>query len=127
MTDFSHLLMCLRLDQRLASEYGGAHRSSNHAVEELGFSSEAVCHREGVSHPLVPGGTLACGRGGVRSQFGRGDRHCGTLGIYVYFVVQTIEKSMYLLSMCTTQRGLNTKRPKIVFFLGPTKPLTSYD
>jgi hypothetical protein len=24
------------------------------------------------------------------------------------------------------QRGLNTKRPKIVFFLGPTKPLPSY-
>ncbi len=25
------------------------------------------------------------------------------------------------------QRGLNAKRPKIVFFLGPTKPPSSYD
>jgi hypothetical protein len=25
------------------------------------------------------------------------------------------------------QRGLNTKRPTIVFFLGPTKPLPSHD
>ncbi len=25
------------------------------------------------------------------------------------------------------QRGLNTKRPTIVFFLGPTKPSPSYD
>ncbi len=25
------------------------------------------------------------------------------------------------------QRGLNTKRPKLVFFLGATKPLPSYD
>jgi hypothetical protein len=33
--------------------------------------------------PLVPGGTLACEREGGGSQFGRGDRHCGTLGIYV--------------------------------------------
>ncbi len=35
--------------------------------------------------PLVPeGDTLACGRG---AQFGRGDRHSGTLGIlYMYFV-----------------------------------------
>jgi hypothetical protein len=33
--------------------------------------------------PLVRGGgdTLACGRGSGRSQFGRRDRHCGTLGI----------------------------------------------
>ncbi len=39
---------------------------------------------ECVPSPLVPGGggTLVCGRGG-RSQFGRGDRHSGTLGIYV--------------------------------------------
>ncbi len=42
--------------------------------------------------PLVPrggGDTLACGRGrggGGGSQFGRGDRHCGTLG-YNYFVI----------------------------------------
>jgi hypothetical protein len=28
-------------------------------------------------------GTLACGRGGGGSQFQRGDRHCGTLGIHV--------------------------------------------
>ncbi len=39
-------------------------------------------------HPqarLSPPGqdTLACGRGGGGSQFRRGDRHCGTLGIYV--------------------------------------------
>ncbi len=32
-------------------------------------------------HPLVY--TLLCGRGGGRSQFGRGDGHSGTLGIYV--------------------------------------------
>ncbi len=25
------------------------------------------------------------------------------------------------------QRGFNTKRPTIVFYLGPTKPLPSYD
>ncbi len=25
------------------------------------------------------------------------------------------------------QKGLNTMKPKIVFFLGPTKPLPSYD
>jgi hypothetical protein len=30
------------------------------------------------------GATLACGRGGGKSQFGRGDRHCGSIGIYVY-------------------------------------------
>jgi hypothetical protein len=31
--------------------------------------------------PLVPGeGSLAYGRGGGRTQFGRGVRHCGTLG-----------------------------------------------
>ncbi len=36
--------------------------------------------------PLVQGGhTLVCWREGVGgSQFGRGDRHCGTLGIYIY-------------------------------------------
>ncbi len=35
--------------------------------------------------PPVPGerGTLACGRGGRGSQFQRGDRHCGTLRIFV--------------------------------------------
>jgi hypothetical protein len=33
--------------------------------------------------PLVPGDTFAWGRGGGVSQSGRGDRHCGTLGIYV--------------------------------------------
>jgi hypothetical protein len=33
--------------------------------------------------PLIPVGvdTLARGRGGRKSQFGRGDRHCSTLGI----------------------------------------------
>ncbi len=30
------------------------------------------------------GGILACGRGGGESQFRRGVRHCGTLGIYVF-------------------------------------------
>jgi hypothetical protein len=40
---------------------------------------------ECVPFPLVPGGdTLTCGSGGGGgSQFRRGDRHCGTLGIYV--------------------------------------------
>jgi hypothetical protein len=28
-------------------------------------------------------GTLACGRGGGETQFGRVDRHCGSLGSYV--------------------------------------------
>ena len=28
--------------------------------------------------------------------------------------------------LVATQRGLNTKRPTLVFFLGPTKPLQSY-
>ncbi len=28
---------------------------------------------------------------------------------------------------CSTQRGLNTKSPTLVFFLDPTKPLQSYD
>ncbi len=47
------------------------------------------------------GDTLACGKGGGGSQFGRGDRHYGTLGIYVlcapsckmcmYMHVQTVE------------------------------------
>jgi hypothetical protein len=39
--------------------------------------------------PLVPGGDpLACGKGVERSQFQRGDRHCGTLGIiYMCFVI----------------------------------------
>ncbi len=41
-----------------------------------------LTRRRSVSPPLGGGGgTLACGRGG--SQFGRGDRHCGTLGICV--------------------------------------------
>jgi hypothetical protein len=45
----------------------------------------------GPPHPLTSrrmcppfgsaGDTLACGRGDGGSQFGRGDRHCGTLGI----------------------------------------------
>ncbi len=30
------------------------------------------------------GDTLACGRGGGVSRFGRWDRHCGTLGIYEF-------------------------------------------
>ncbi len=29
------------------------------------------------------GDTIACGSGGGGSPFGRGDRHCGTLDIYV--------------------------------------------
>ncbi len=38
------------------------------------------------SPPRVQGGdTLACGRGGGGSQSGRGDRHCSTLGINVFF------------------------------------------
>jgi hypothetical protein len=47
--------------------------------------------------PFVGGGlegTLACGRGGGGSQFRRGDRHCGILGIYVF-----CEKE-YLLTVC---------------------------
>ncbi len=42
------------------------------------------------SIPLFGGGgyTLARGRGGGGSQFGRGDRHCGTLGIYVQYFVE---------------------------------------
>ncbi len=36
------------------------------------------------SPPLGPGGTYTLAGDGVEgSQFGRGDRHCGTLGIYV--------------------------------------------
>ena len=65
---------------------------------------ENICHRVtrlflqsselGLPHPLTRrqvcpspfgsgGDTLACGKGVERSQFQRGDRHCGTLGIYV--------------------------------------------
>ncbi len=32
---------------------------------------------------------LACGRGGGGSHFGQGDRHCGTLGIYVLSALTT--------------------------------------
>jgi hypothetical protein len=41
---------------------------------------------------LVPGGaTLACGRGGGKSQFGRGDRHCGSIGRYVLCGTASLE------------------------------------
>jgi hypothetical protein len=33
---------------------------------------------------------------------------------------------MILFALLLNQRGLNAKRPTIVFFLGPTKPLQSY-
>ncbi len=39
-------------------------------------------HRRRMCPPFGWGG-VACGRGVGGSQFGRGDRHCGTLGIYV--------------------------------------------
>jgi hypothetical protein len=35
--------------------------------------------------------TFACGRGGGESQFGRGDRHCGSLGICVLCVTASLE------------------------------------
>ncbi len=42
--------------------------------------------RRRVCYPSFGSGgrdTLACGRGGGGSQLGRGDRHCGSLGVYV--------------------------------------------
>ncbi len=60
----------------------------------LGFfpnwDSPTLHPQASVSPPLWlrAGDTLADGRGCGGSQFGRGDRHCGTLGIYVlYYVV----------------------------------------
>ena len=35
--------------------------------------------------------TFACGRGGGESQFGRADRHCGSLGIYVLCGTASLE------------------------------------
>ncbi len=37
------------------------------------------------------GGILACGRGGVRTQFGRRDRHCGIIYLY-HHPVQSLER-----------------------------------
>ncbi len=48
-------------------------------------------------------------------------------------VALEIAAALYIYSMINDhfseavgQRGLNTKRPTIVFFLGPTKPIQSY-
>jgi hypothetical protein len=46
--------------------------------------TQASVHQESLCGPSPPiwflgGGTLPCGRGGGGSQFGRRDRHCGTL------------------------------------------------
>jgi hypothetical protein len=51
---------------------------------ELGLPHPLTRRRVYSNSPLVLGGdTLACGRGGEGSQFGRGDRHCGTSGKHV--------------------------------------------
>ncbi len=62
--------------------------------------------RIGTPHPLCMCSegedTLACGRGGGGSQFGRGDRHCGTLGIYcMYFVREFIPLDYFRRTPCT--------------------------
>jgi hypothetical protein len=70
----------------------------DHRVDRvLGFfSSRPNCDPPTLSPPsetvVLPfgsgkGNALAFGRGGGGSQCGRGDRHCGTLGIYVLCVV----------------------------------------
>ncbi len=41
----------------------------------------------GLPHPVK----LKCGRGGGESQFGRGDRHCGSLDLYVLCGTDSLE------------------------------------
>jgi hypothetical protein len=56
------------------------------------WDSPTLHPQASVSPPLWlrAGDTLADGRGCGGSQFGRGDRHCGTLGIYVYVLCGTM-------------------------------------
>ncbi len=67
-------------------------------------------------HPLwFRGDTFACGRGGGGSQFGRGDRHCGTLGIYVrYFVMYIVQYIGTNPAESSDKDQLLTSRPEMI-------------
>jgi hypothetical protein len=48
----------------------------------------------------------------------------------IFMPRRQVVRIFHMLSGCSKasyQRGLNTKRPTIAFFVGPTKPLPSYD
>ncbi len=108
----------------------GVETPSRRVDSVLGFFS---CRPNWDPQPSVPhgsgGDTLACGKGDGGSQFGRGDRHYGTLGTYVlcapsckmymYMHVQTvevlysknIEKEYWKINLCTARYyGCNQHR-----------------